>query len=409
LSSNDFWVVPILDQFEHCGQLCVEIEKILTKVSTVSEGLVKVGYLQGSTTVTGSNGEDLTVVEMYNITHVPLLMVWPPGTGPRNEYSGLTFPPEIASGLLQQGPKRVYETLRNMIPSLVTVPITTHSLAAFFEDKLALQLPHVLLVHKTSAVPSALFKRLSLDYPLRASFGLATAKDAKVFGIDAKDTELYIAPVGTAGAKKLDASKLKRFQGANMSLASLRAWLDAELPSTPTPELTSAADFDSHCAQAQGLCFIAVVRDASAEESLAQFSSVASSPFWTKTDFDSLTASSGLSASRLGASFSWLRGDQQEKWLESFRATFPTLIVINPRKNLFATMTAAYSEANMFEFVQSVLVQLAPAAVNKGLKNPVDIRFERLDKLPTLEKTVSKEGLRAALGGGSKSKKGKEL
>ena len=435
LPSPDFWLVPVLDSDEHCGEHCVVIARALAEVAAGSDGAIRAGVLRGFSSITTLDGDEATVAALYNMTQVPQLLLWPPGTGPRFLQPPLRLPPQVAASLLTAGSKRVYETLKALIPSVLAPPLRRASARALFAEPRA-GLPRVVLAH-AKAEPSAPFKRLALDFAGRAVFALAPADDAHVLAAlglaSAADAPaLFVSPGGAKDApppapaaparapkkkgKKGDAAAADEApspaaaaaddypaplawahwarypKGAHFSLPMLRAWLDATLPRAPLPALRSAADFDALCARgAASICFVAVLpADAPrAAAARAALQAVADSHLWLTADLDSVQSREGFTARRAALAFATVDGAAQGAWASALRVAAPGLVAINARKRLVAPLAASFSEANVRDFAASVMFQ-KPAQLDVGealraqVRPPVDVRLERLDTLPAL-------------------------
>ena len=383
----------------HNGENNLQMAKTLASVAANSDGLLRVGLLRGSGSVAGADGEERTVMKLYNVTHVPQLLVWPAGTGPRSLQPPLRFPPDVTAQLLTASTKRLWENLKPLIPSLVDGPLKTASLGAFLAAPPS-ALPRVVLVHSKPDA-SALLKRLSLDFSSRGIFALAAASDANVtaaWGLPdggGESPALFVSPTGAVAASKKKGvvvpaagalSKWSRFPPSSaLTYAAIREWLSTTLPPAPTPQLRTAGDWDRECAGSQGLCVVGVFPAGQrGDEARRVFSKIAGSPSWTKADLESLQAQSGYKAHRAALSFMWVDGDAQGAWAAALRATAPALVVMNPRKKLFATMMESFSEANVQAFVESVIFERpkwidARAAAESGALPAVDVRLERVD------------------------------
>ena len=222
-------------------------------------------------------------------------------------------------------------------------------------------------------------------------------------------TAAYLPPPASLQAQGWTAFPKDR----NMSLGALGAWLNATLPPAALPQLASQADFE-RARKASGVMLIAVLGGSgpAREGALALLRRVAASPHWAIPDFESLQSPGGFAASRPHMSWSWVDGVAQEEWAAAFAgAAPPALIAFNPRKELFAVMKGAFNEGNVADFVRSVpgLVPAHPKAAHLGLRPPVDVRLERLERsLPPLAASQQAD-LAAALAKGSgkgASKKG---
>lgn len=405
IQSTDFWVVPIFDEDVHNGENNLLMARTLASVAANSDGLLRVGLVRGSGSVEGADGEERSVMKLYNVTHVPHLLVWPAGTGPRSMQPPLRFPPDVTAQLLSASTKRLWENLRPLIPSLVDGPLKTASLNNFLAAPPA-ALPRVVLVHAKPDA-SVLLKRLSIDFAARGVFALAAATDANVtaaWGLPEGGGDapaLFVSPSGATAAAPV-ANKKKggaaavpapgslstwtRFPASSaLTYSAIRAWLATTLPAAPTPQLRTAGDWERECAASQGLCVIGVFPAGErGAEPRRVFSKIAGAPSWTKADLESLQAQGGYRAHRAALAFMWVDGDAQGAWAAALRASAPALVVINPRKKLFATMMESFSEANVQAFVESVIFErprwiAANVAAESGALPRVDVRLERVD------------------------------
>ena len=452
-TSNDMWLVLVLEAEERCGAECARYIDTLARAEKQSGGLLRGGLLRAGGAVAASASDDETPVHaLFNITHVPSLLLWVPGGGARSDATALIIPPGMADSLLTAGAKALYDGVVPFLPSVVTAPLRSPGFPSFFgalePECCPGSLSPVVLLH-ASARPSPTLKRLALEYIGRASFALVPAADAAAlaaWGVDNASLPLLLVGPRGAGLPPSAAPALpgegKKRRAAdapppataaylpppaslqaqgwtafpkdrNMSLGALGAWLNATLPPAALPQLASQADFE-RARKASGVMLIAVLggSGSSREGALALLRRVAASPHWAIPDFESLQSPGGFAASRPHMSWSWVDGVAQEEWAAAFGgAAPPALIAFNPRKELFAVMKGAFNEGNVADFVRSVpgLVPAHPKAAHLGLRPPVDVRLERLERsLPPLAASQQAD-LAAALAKGSgkgASKKG---
>ena len=449
-SSNDLYVVLVLENQERCGEECEKYVDTLSRAEKQSGGLLRAGLLRAGGTVTvGKSEEEEPVHSLFNVTHVPSLLLWSPGGGPRSEMSALLIPAGMADHLLTAGAKALYEGLVPFVPSVLTAPLRSPGFPSFFgttdPECCPGRLSPVVLLH-ASARPSPTLKRLALEYIGRAHFALVPASDTaalaawglqdnsslplmlvgprgaglpasaaaggsgsgkkqRVADAAASSSAPYLPPPGSLHAQGWTAFPKDR----NMTLAALSAWLNATLPPAAVPQLRSQADFE-RAQLASGVMLVGVLQGSSPEAAAREariLASVAGSWELVVPDFESLQGQGGFAASRPHASWSWVDGAAQAEWAGAFGASPPALLAFNPRKQLYAVMKGAFSEGNIADFVKSVpgLLPMHPKAAHLGVKPVVDVRLERLQRaLPAMQAQVSQEDLAAALGGGKKKK-----
>ena len=440
------WLVLVLESEERCGAECARYVETLSRAERMAGGLLRGGLLRAAGTVAGAQSDEETPVHaLFNITHVPSLLIWTPGSGARSDVSALLIPSGMADHLLTAGAKALYEGVMPFLPSVVTAPLRCPGFPSFFSatdpECCPGRLSPVVLLH-ASARPSPTLRRLALEFIGRGNFALVPGGDAAAlaaWGVDnASLPMLLVGPRGAglpAAALAAGEGKKKRASDApaaakdylpapnslkdqgwkafpkdrNMSLPALMQWLNATLPAASIPQLRSQEDF-ARAQKASGVMFIGVFAGEEGGKgaragALPILSRVAGSWEWVIPEFESLQSASGFTASRPHMSWSWVDGAAQEEWAEAFGAPLPALIAFNPRKQLYAVMKGAFSDANVRDFVSSVpgLMPLHPKAAHLGIKPPLDIRLEKLERaLPALKAQVAQADLAAALGSGGK-------
>ena len=454
--SNDMWIVLVLD--DNGGAAAQRYTETLEKAERLSGGLLRGGLLRASGTVAGAGDDDeVPVHSLFNITHVPSLLLWTSGSGSRSDLSALMIPPQLADHLLTQGAKALFEGIAPFLPSVVTAPLRSAGLPSFYSaldpECCPGRLSPVVLLHQ-NARPSPTLKRLALEFIGQGSFAVVPGNDADIlaaFGVDnASLPVLLVGPRGAGLPASADEKKAKKGapsssssssyvppvnafkdqqwkafpKDKNMSLAALRQWLNATLPPAVVRQLKSQADFE-RAQKASGVMLIALLGPGDVQEKKAKgggggggaaagggalsiLSRVSGSYEFVLPEFDSLSSASGFTASRPHMSFSWIDGSAQEDWAEAFGAAAPALIAFNPRKQLYAVMKESFSEENVKEFVRSIpgLIPLHPKAQALGIRPSRDVRLEKMERtLPALKQQVSQADLAAALGGGAKKKK----
>ena len=83
---------------------------MLAKAVKSSGGVLRGGLLRAGGAVASLHGDEETPVHtLFNVTHVPTLLIWIPGSGPRSERTALAFPAQMTSGLLNQGAKALFD------------------------------------------------------------------------------------------------------------------------------------------------------------------------------------------------------------------------------------------------------------------------------------------------------------
>ncbi len=391
-----------------------------------SGGVLRGGLLRAGGTVMASGGDDeLRVHELFNITHVPSLLMWVPGSGPRSEPTALSIPSGMAVHLLDAGAKALFDGLTPFIPSLVTAPLRTPGFPSFFEEApcCAGKLARAVLLHN-NARPSPLLKRLALEFANRAQFAIVPAADAAAlaaWGVDnASLPALLVSPPGaaalppratSAGGKKKRAdaanepyvpepgslSEWRAFpRDRNMTLAALSAWLNTTIPAAPVRQLRSQADLE-RAVGAPGATFIAVLPPGAAGAPLLRaLSNVAGSPDFVAPDFESLQTAGGFTATRLPFHVAWVDGAAQGEWAAAFNAPTPGLVAYNARKSVFATMKSTFTEANVHDFVEAVVVpkssRIKEAHFQGVVRQRAEVAMERIDRVPPLASEGGEKG-----------------
>jgi hypothetical protein len=338
----------------------------------------------------------------------------------------------MAVHLLDAGAKALFDGLTPFIPSLVTAPLRAPGFPSFFAEEpcCAGKLARAVLLHN-SARPSPLLKRLAVEFANRAQFAIVPGNDAAAlaaWGVDnASLPVLLVSPAGGAalpaaagggggggGGKKKKGAAAPASGGEpyapapgsladwrafpkdrNMTLAALTAWLNATIPAAPVRQLRSQADLE-RAVGAPGATFIAVLPPGGAPQLLRALSNVAGHPDFVAADFESLQGAGGFTAARLPFHVAWVDGGAQGEWAAAFGAPTPGLVAYNARKSVFATMKTTFTEANVRDFVEAVVVRPGSRAKEAHFKDVVKPRAEvamtRIERVPQLASEGEKKG-----------------
>ena len=89
---------------------------MLKKVQA-QDTVFRFGYLGARDALLDDLGESVEVYKLYNITNLPLLLIYQ--AGPKTVKSALTIQAQVVSSLMGAGPKRFYESMKQFVPSLV--------------------------------------------------------------------------------------------------------------------------------------------------------------------------------------------------------------------------------------------------------------------------------------------------
>lgn len=295
LENDDATAVFVLANPEACGKTCEEITKVLTQTQEKALGTLNMATVLASGSVSpGGNDDDVSVAELWNVTAIPMLALYPPG--PKHVKSALQLDPQTTGSLLAAGPKQTYNTLSRMLGASLVASVRQASIEEFFtRPSTPAGLPRVVLFTDKKE-KSLLLRKLSTDFASRAAFGQADINEGKgklalAFGLDTNKTTTAAADGGKAptsvllissgplslpaekdALKKLapgslgsltgEAGKNKwvRYEG-KLDYLSLYEALDATLPRAAAPQLRTQADFSKACGAASDvtLCFIAVL------------------------------------------------------------------------------------------------------------------------------------------------------
>jgi hypothetical protein len=401
--------------------------RLLADTAASSEGAIRAGLLRAQSTVAGPDGEEMSVASLYNVSRVPMLLLWPPATGRRFVMPPLRLPAEISAPLLSSSKEQFRKAVDPLVSTLV-VRAGGDALPEVFSDNVGVpwEAPRVFVMTYNSTV-STVLKRLSLDFAHRAAFIIVPSSDAPMmsaWGLDGapKKPRMWVSrPNGLDAPPKKWRGKRKGPDGeelvwdprpqpgdwANMTtydpaaplkLASLRAFLEANLPPPVVRRVRSLVEFEKECGT--GVCFVGVLpsplTNADAhKDALVSMHAAASAPSLISTDHSAARNAADVSAVRAAATFLWIDGEAQASWAGAFRVASPGLIAFNTRKKLFAPLSGSLSTAAARDFVDSVLftrpfgLSAADASKMGWVRPPVDVRLEGYPSVPAFAVEVA--------------------
>lgn len=79
MRSNDMWLLTVLEADERCGEQCGVIRDVLSKVESKADGIMRFAYTTAHDLVVDNNDETVPIHQLYNVTQVPFMLVYPAG------------------------------------------------------------------------------------------------------------------------------------------------------------------------------------------------------------------------------------------------------------------------------------------------------------------------------------------
>ncbi len=379
---------------------------------------MRAGMLRAGSTVVGPNDEELNINILYNLSQVPVLLIWPPGTGRRYLMPPVRLPPEITANAILSGKKALWETLRPIVPNIVQFGGASELPRFFAQDVgLSAESPRIFVLSRSGLI-SPMLKRLALDFSSRAVFVYVPNTDKDMiaaFGLPAapEKPRIFVSrPGGVDSPPKKWKGKKKNALGeekqwtaipeplayanwttydpeAPLKLVTLRTWLEAHLPSPPILRVKSALEFEAACSS--GICFVGILPSAPVAAKAAAMKALeaaASAPSLVTCDFSEARSAADLKGNRAAATFVYIDGDIQANWASAFRVSAPGFIAFNIRKKLFAPLVGTLTQKTAKDFVDSILYT-RPSGVAKSdaermawVRPPIELRLEGFPSVP---------------------------
>ena len=378
--------------------------RTLRAASELSEGQLRVGMLRAGSTITNSfDGEEMSVTALFNITQVPLLLLWPSGTGKRYLAPPIRLPADLTANVLSNGARNTWSTLRPIVPNIVQMGGATELARLFsIEAGLLPTLPRIFILSKVPGT-SPMLKRLALDFSQRAVFVSVPPGDKELtaaFGLKAapEKPRVFVSREGgidaprelKKGSKKVPLPAPAAFANwttydpeAPLKLGALRAWLENLLPPPAVQRVSTSADLEKACASS--ICFVGIVPSSAAGAATAQraLAHAATAASLVSCDFSDVSNAQSLKGQRTGATFVYIDGETNAAWASAFRVSAPGLVALNMRKKFFAPLQGTLTPASARDFVDSLLFVRPPGAPRTPagdrkawLQPPLDVRLE---------------------------------
>ncbi|RYG43507.1 hypothetical protein EON68_00300, partial [archaeon] len=159
LESDDAWSVIMLETDERCGKVCADTRAMVSEFLEKTDGLFNMAVINAHDTVLTSEGDEVEAWRQFNSTTVPLMMVY--GPGPKHLETGVHLDSQVASSVLQNGKKMLYQNMRNFMPTAV-MSLRASNALDFFSRPSSTAARVLLLSEKTDvALP---FRKLSTDF-----------------------------------------------------------------------------------------------------------------------------------------------------------------------------------------------------------------------------------------------------
>jgi len=342
LLASDEQVVVGIVQKGQCGEPCDKLEKFLANLVNKMQGFFKACIVDVRTAVDVGGGDEMTIHSMFNITTIPLVLIYRYGIKELKQPLMLqqeTTGQMIGAYDMPAQQKQVNDVFLQFLPTRVE-RVNAGNLKEWLQKDP--KKARVVLVTAKTVTPS-MYTKLSLDFGAGVSFGELRKGDAgaleelaKLGGpkIDKFPKLLFQAALGDGWAAPTEI-----YQGA-LNIAAIGEAVAKINPGKHIPELLSEDVLASECTSKGGICVVAVL-PAKFEANLEQFKAVASRWFGDSSAI---------------ANFVWVNEEKQEPFVEAFKVEyFPSVVAFNGRKKLYATLVGTFDSATVYNFVFNVL------------------------------------------------------
>jgi hypothetical protein len=360
-----------------CGEPCEIFKKFLTELEVTMNGYFKV-VLADITTMIKVNDEENTLQNLYNITQIPGLQIFPYGHKSYHQAYAIdtNTTGQLMGGYLNAPPKQkaayhkqVHDVFLQFLPKGEVEQVNAGNAEDWFKQDKAKG--RVLLVTSKKTTPP-MFTKLALDFDKGMKFGeLRSSQSAsldklKELGIEV--TEFPKVLIGKPG------KKVKMYTG-KLGLTAIAEELAKVSPGVVVPELLSNSAFQAECTNKGGICVVALL-SSRFDAPLETFKKVAARRFTTKTS----------STSSPVVNFVWVNADRQEDFMDAFDVeSLPTVIAMNPRKKFFSMMKGSFEQTEIQGFVSRTLDGKEPlskiAAVPKLEKIGPSMSMGKMDAM----------------------------
>lgn len=393
IDSDDAWAV-LVTTGAGCD-MCAHAEQALAKVNKAAGGVVRFGVIDVMQQVLVNGGLTsiatvLGLMREQNQVAVPAIVMYAPG--PKTISSGVTLGPESVAGVSRTA-KSLWAVLKGLVPRKLATTVTDDSVQAWASNVHAAPF-RVLFVTKTLG-KSVVFNKLAAELQGRATFAEAAFAGspglAAALREDSKSVLLVSQPdVLTSTPSMAHIASWQRYEGPPTYM-DIKAWLAARLPAAPpVPIIDGPAKWKQHCVEGPGVCVLGLL-DVSLHVALPQYQELrnAAGHAWIRADFSSF-GTGGVTGSLSPLQWAAVPLEQQP----DLRAVMalppaPALVLLNPRKQLYAVMEGSFNEQNIAKFVRKFLAD-AKAKANPG--QPADptaddepLKLSSVARLPSIK------------------------
>jgi hypothetical protein len=367
MADTEQQIVLGLSSRGQCGEPCEFLNKFLTSLEKSMDGYFKV-VLADITTMIKVDDEENTLQNLYNISTIPALQIFPYGHKSfRQAFSINTNTTGQLMGAYLNAPakqkamyaKQVHDVFLQFLPKGEVDQVNAGNAVEWFAQEP--EKGRALLITAKSSTPP-MFTKLALDFGAGMLFGELRSKQSasmdKLAELGIKVTEFPKLLIGKPGG---GAKKMKEYKG-KLGLTAISKELAKVTPGVIVPELLSNAVFESACTSKGGICVVAML-SSRFDDPLETFKKVAARRF----------ASADGSGSSPVVNFVWMNADRQEDFMDAFGVeSLPTVIALNPRKKRYSMMKGSFSSAEVLGFVSRLL---------SGKES-----LSKIDAIPKLEK-----------------------
>jgi len=364
-----------------CGEPCEMFKKFLEELEVTMNGYFKV-VLADVTTMIKVNDEENTLQNLYNITQIPGIQIFPYGHKSYHQAFAIdtNTTQQLMGGYLNAPPKQkaayhkqVHDVFLQFLPKGEVEQVNAGNAEDWFKQDKAKG--RVLLVTSKKTTPQ-MFTKLALDFDKGMKFGeLRASQSASMDKLKELGIEVTEFPKVLIGKPGKSAKKMKVYTG-KLGLTAIAEELAKVSPGVVVPELLSNSVFEAECTNKGGICVVALL-SSRFDAPLETFKKVAARRFTTGA---SSTASTPV------VNFVWVNADRQEDFMDAFDVeSLPTVIAMNPRKKFFSMMKGSFEQAEIQGFVSRTLdgkEQLSKiAAVPKLAKNGPSMSMGKMDAM----------------------------
>lgn len=393
IDSDDAWAILVTTS-GGCD-ICAHAEQTLEKVNKAAGGVVRFGIIDVMQQVLVNGGltsiaSVLGLMREQNQVAVPAIIMYAPG--PKTLSSGVTLGPESVAGVSRTA-KSLWGVLKGVVPRKLASTVTDDSVQAWASNVHAAPF-RVLFVTKTLG-KSVVFNKLAAELQGRATFAeaaFAGSPDlAAALQEDSKSVLLVSQPdVLTSSPSMAHIASWQRYDGPPTYM-DIKAWLTARLPAAPpVPIIDGPAKWKKHCLEGSGVCVLGLLDD-SLHTALPQYQELrnAAGHAWIRVDFSSF-GTGGVTGSLSPLQWAAVPLEQQP----DLRAVMalppaPALVLLNPRKQLYAVMEGSFNEQNIAKFVRKFLADAKAKANPDQPEDPTaddePLKLSSVTRMPSIK------------------------